>query len=146
MVERAVYSQPLTSKPANITVNYDDLGACPGLTSLLNPENGVYDNATQPVIGTSCADNEANLVPQPVTRYFTWSDGSSSVFQGSFSPVYIAAGLQVTFTGTMVSGTFAGSPAVMTLTFPNLNVLACQLGGAGVSQIYGYGTLEIITL
>lgn len=145
MVEHAHYSQPLTNLPANMTVHYDDLGACPNVLGLLlNPEQGVGQDATQAVINTSCADSGANLLPQPVTRYITWSSGKSSQFTANFAPVYAPEALQVTFTGTISQGEFQGATAVMTLTFPGVNFTTCLTGGAGIQDIYGYGTLTLI--
>jgi hypothetical protein len=131
------YSPGVTTASQTITVTYHlDLGAC---VSLTNPAvtNGTSSGTV--TIPLSCTDL---LSTMSATQDFTWNTGQTSRF--SFLRTVTTANGQtvLTLTGTITSGLFAGSPAVLTVVQPTVDLLACQSPG-GLTRLDGISTFVV---
>ena len=70
----------------------------------------------------SCSTVFAGLA---ATRVFQWSNGQSSTFSYNRAINNVGGQTTVTFTGTIVSGRFAGATAVQQVVFVTPNTLQC---------------------
>lgn len=107
----------LTPQTVNVTVN-GILAPCtssdPDITS------GTYHQNFTATL--SCGTLLAGLA---ATRVFNWSDGQSSSFSYNRAINDVGGQTTVTFTGTIVSGKFAGDTAIEQVVFVSLNTLQC---------------------
>jgi hypothetical protein len=107
----------LTSQTVNATVN-GILAPC--TSSDPNITSGTYlQNFTATL---SCGTLFAGLA---ATRVFNWSNGQSSSFSYNRAINDVGGQTTVTFTGTIVSGEFAGDTAIEQVVFATLNSLQC---------------------
>jgi hypothetical protein len=91
-----------------------------------------------PPLNRSCTQL---LVTSP-PLVFSWNDGRSSTITGTGVVTHAAGQVVITDTGTVTSGEFAGDSAVLTLTAPDADFLACFTPG-GVTTLDFAETLTI---
>jgi hypothetical protein len=107
----------LTPQTVNVTVN-GILAPCS--SSDPNITAGTYlQNFTTTL---SCGTLLGGLA---ATRVFNWSNGQSSTFSYNRAINDVGGQTTVTFTGTIVSGRFAGDTAIEQVVFATLNTLQC---------------------
>ncbi|WP_242911515.1 hypothetical protein [Actinomadura terrae] len=129
------WDPPLTNTPQ--TLAYTAEGQLNGCTDRTHPSGGYAESGTVP--GASCTNL---FTPGNATRTFVWTNGGTSVMSYSWSStrlngniVYVAAG------SIRPGGLFGGENAKEAITVLAPDPIACS--GAGVSRLFGTGTLEI---
>ena len=116
----------LTPQTVNVTVN-GILAPC--TSSDPNITSGTYlQNFTTTL---SCGTLLGGLA---ATRVFNWSDGQSSTFSYNRAINDVGGQTTVTFTGTIVSGRFAGDTAIEQVVFVTPNTLEC-LASPGLTAL-----------
>lgn len=107
----------LTPQQTNVTVN-GVLAPCTSSDSAIT--SGTYHQSFAATLSCSTI-----LAPLSATRVFTWSNGQTSTFSYNRAINNAAGQTTVTFTGTIVSGRFAGDTAIEQVVFVTPNALQC---------------------
>jgi hypothetical protein len=117
--ETVTYEPGLSLTPQTVNVTVRGILA-PCTSSDPDITSGTY---TQHFTTTlSCVTVLAGLA---ATRSFEWSDDQSSSFSYNRAINNVAGQTTVTFTGTIVSGKFAGDTAIEQVVFVTPNILQC---------------------
>ncbi|MBB5866682.1 hypothetical protein F4553_000061 [Allocatelliglobosispora scoriae] len=139
--ETTAYSPPLTATVVPIAIQATTIyspcvsATVPGLTSGVRTTN-----ITRPSSCTSL------LAAGTTTFTITWNTGQTSTITANTTATVAGAALIVTFTGTVVSGLFAGDSVLQTVTTPAVSYLLCTLGLGTVPSAYGEVVLSITSV
>ncbi len=134
------YSPGLTNTPRN--VHYDEtdqFNPCTStgvsITSGASSASADFDNATCTAVVPGVFRDPAYVI--------TWSNGSTSTIDLTFTDAIVLGTEQITGVGTVTSGQFVGGAAVIVWIYPVLSPLQC-LTSQGVTSQSGTLIAQII--
>lgn len=121
--QTVTYAPGLTLTPTDQAISVTtDYSACLS-TSQPDITSGQSFVATN-VPGRTCL---SPLDTDTITVGITWNTGQSSTFTATRTVTDLAATILVTYTGTIVSGVFAGGLFVQVIEYPNILSITCAI-------------------
>ena len=136
----ATFSPGLTLFTGAVAFHLNDVYNCTSTDPTITSATAVAAN----VLPLSCL-NLASLFNSSRGDTITWSNGQTSIAQGTFTVTSVGGTMIVIADGTIASGELTGASVVITWTWPAPNPVAC-LSAPGVTQLTGVTTVQVTSL